>query len=195
MNKRIVVSLIGLAVIFFVVSLLIFLRSKDQSGEKIEEQAAGNNAEISEETSVARVRVFFLTEDSQLMRPVERELRLTGNKEQGYKQFVDLLFKGQPSYITPIPEGIELRSLYYVGSQKMVVLDFSEELLDRFPSGTESELEFIYFIVDNLCYNFKEIEKVKFLIAGNEFESISGHIDLEEPFYPDYKYIYAPDQQ
>jgi len=129
------------------------------------------------------------------MRPVERELRLTGNKEQGYKQFVDLLFKGQPSYITPIPEGIELRSLYYVGSQKMVVLDFSEELLDRFPSGTESELEFIYFIVDNLCYNFKEIEKVKFLIAGNEFESISGHIDLEEPFYPDYKYIYAPDQQ
>jgi hypothetical protein len=50
-------------------------------------------------------------------------------------------------------------------------------------------LEFIYFIVDNMCYNFKEIKKIKFLSGGNENKTLAGHIDLEKPFFPDYNRI------
>jgi spore germination protein GerM len=102
---------------------------------------------------------------------------------------VNLLIKGEENYISPIPEGIQLRSLYYIEDENLLVLDFNEELIVKFPAGTNTELEFIYFFVDNFCYNFKEIKKVMFLVAGNNIKSLSGHIDMEGPFYPNYGYI------
>jgi len=41
----------------------------------------------------------------------------------------------------------------------------------------------------NLTAPFKEIKKVKILVAGNEYKTLSGHLDLENPYFPDYKYF------
>jgi hypothetical protein len=72
---------------------------------------------------------------------------------------------------------------------ELLVLDFNDSLINDFPGGTTAELEFIYFIVDNICYNFKEIKKVKILSGGNENKTLAGHIDLEKPFFPDYNWL------
>jgi hypothetical protein len=128
------------------------------------------------------------------MRPVEYEIELPEKKEHAYWNFLELLLKGEENYITPVPEGVTLRSLYFIEGQHMLVVDFNDELIRRFPAGTTSELEFIYFVVDNMCYNFEEIKKVKFLFSGNEYRTISGHIDIENPFYPDYNYLYLRGQ-
>ena len=189
MNKKILYSLIGLALIFFVTSLFIFLKSgkdskkvpplplKDKSGQEI----AG--------PSLVKVKAFFFIEASRFMQPVEYEFQLSDIKEENYKKFIELLLKGKENYIAPVPEGASLRTLYLAERQQMLVVDFSEELIHQFPAGTSAELEFIYFIVDNICYNFKEIKKVKFLIAGNENQTLSGHIDIEQPFYPNFRYL------
>ena len=136
-----------------------------------------------------QVRAFFFTESSELMQPVSYELKLSGTREVKYRQFFDSLMKERAGYIVPVPEGVTLRSVYLIDAKNMMVVDFSDDLLNNFPSGTSSELEFIYFFVNNICYNFRDIKKVKFLISGNEYPSITGHLDVENPFFPDFTYL------
>lgn len=189
MNKKVIYSLIGLALIFFVTSLFIFLKSGKES-KKVQTAPRKNGAgEELQEASVMKVKAFFFVETSRFMRPVEHEIQLSAVRKENYKKFIELLLKGEENYITPIPEGVQLRTIYLIESQHMLVVDFTEELIHNFPAGTSSELEFIYFFVDNICYNFKEIKKVKFLIAGNEYRTLSGHIDIKHPFFPNFRYL------
>lgn len=190
MNKKIIYALIGLAVIFFVTSLFIFLKSSGEPKEQEIQPMRTETGEVIREPALVKVQAFFFTEGSWLMRPVEYELPLTNIKEKGYRIFMERLLKGETDYIVPVPEGVNLRSIYFIERQNMMVVDFSEELIHRFPGGTRAETEFIYFIVNNICYNFKEVKKVKFLVAGNEYQTLSGHIDIENPFFPDYRYMY-----
>jgi len=136
-----------------------------------------------------KVKLFFLSETSQYLQPVFREIEVPEIREELYKKFVSLLLAGDGSHITPVPGGVQLRSLHYLGAREMLLLDFNETLAAVFPGGTSAELEFIYFMVDNICYNFREIKKVKFLIGGNENKTLAGHIDLERPFFPDFSWL------
>ena len=189
MSKKIIYTLVVVALIFFITSLIIFLSYKADSGKDSEDIIDEKSEEIIKEQVFIRVKVFFLTERSRYMRPVKYEIERPEIKEELYKKLIDLMIRGEENYIAPIPEGLRLRSLFYVEKQKLVILDFSEELITKFPSGTAAELEFIYFVVNNICYNFKEIKKVKIMVSGNEYRTISGHIDLENPFYPNFRYI------
>jgi len=140
-------------------------------------------------TEFIKVKLFFLSEASPYLQPVFREIEVPVIREELYRKFVTLLLAGDGTHITPVPGGVQLRSLHYLGSQGMLLLDFSEPLSSAFPGGTTAELEFIYFMVDNVCYNFREIKKVKFLIGGNESKTLAGHIDLERPFFPDFAWL------
>lgn len=189
MSRKIVYYLVGLAFIFFIISLIIFFKSKSDLGREEGETFDDKSIEKIKELEYKKFKIFFLTKKSRYMRPVPYEIELSEIKEELYKKFVNLLLIGKIDYISPIPEGLRLRTLYYIKKKGLLILDFSEELINQFPGGSSAELEFIYFIVDNICYNFREIKKVKIMISGNEYRTISGHIDIESPFYPDYRYI------
>jgi len=133
-----------------------------------------------------KVKLFYYAESSSLLQPVYRELRVPDIREELYKKFIELLLSGGDGMIVPVPAGVQLRSVYYLQKTEMLVLDFNEHLISAFPGGTAAELEFIYFIVDNICFNFKEIKKVKLLSGGNEHRTLGGHIELEKAFFPDY---------
>lgn len=190
MNKKIIYSLIGLALVFFATSLFIFIKSGKETPSKrpapVKPVTSGEEEDLSDTT---RVKAFFFVEVSRFMRPLPYEFELTGLREERYRQFVNLLIKGEENYITPVPEGVMLRSLYVIEGKNIMVIDFTEDLVHKFPAGSNSELEFIYFFVNNICFNFKEIKKVKFLVSGNEYRTLSGHIDIENSFYPDFRYI------
>ncbi|MGE5343258.1 MAG: GerMN domain-containing protein [Candidatus Omnitrophota bacterium] len=189
MKKKLIYSLVILASIFFAISLVIFFKSSSHlRKDNLHSVRARSGSEI-KETVIINVKAFFFTDGPSLTRPVSAKLEVTPIKEVAYTKFLDFLFQGQEGCITPIPPEVKLRSLYYLEKQHMLILDFSEELIAQFPGGSDSELEFIYFIVDNMCYNFKEIQKVKFLVSGNEYPTLSGHIDLENPFYPNYAFL------
>jgi hypothetical protein len=150
------------------------------------------NREIDKGGGIAefiKVKLFFLSETSQYLQPVFREIEVPEIREELYKKFISLLLAGDSGHITPVPGGVQLRSLHYLGAREMLLLDFNEPLAAAFPGGTSAELEFIYFIVDNICYNFREIKKVKFLIGGNESKTLAGHLDLERPFFPDFAWL------
>ncbi len=194
MSKKIIYSLVGLALIFFIGSLLIFLKSSKEA--KTKDPGILTQDNVREEVQVqefVQFKIFFLTEESRWMRPVQYEIERPVVREKLYREFIRLLFAGKENYIVPVPEGVKLRTLFYMEKKEMLVLDFTEDLIANFPSGTSVELEFIYFIVDNICFNFKEVKMVKFLISGNEYRVLTGHIDMANPFYPDYRYIRQDD--
>lgn len=189
MNRKVIYILVAVAFVFFITSFIIFLKSRGDLGRKDldvgEKQVQGET----EESKILKLKLFYYTGGSLYMKPVAYEIQDTEFKNELYAKIIDVLIKGEKNTISPVPEGLLLRSLYYIKQKKMLVLDFNENLISAFPAGSSAELEFIYFIVDNLCFNFDEIKMVKFLIAGNEYKTISGHIDIENPFYPDYRYL------
>lgn len=129
------------------------------------------------------------------MQSVSRRLQVDDRQDRIYKTFLDLIIKGEPGAVLPLPAGTQIRSFYYLSEEKRLVLDFEEGLEKRILQGSSAELSFIYFFVNNLCFNFKEIESVQFLIGGNEHETLAGHIVFDEPFYPDYSYLSGGDEQ
>jgi hypothetical protein len=189
MNRKVIYILIAVAFIFFITSFIIFLKSKGDLGRKDFEVGEKQVQEETEEPKILKLKLFYYTGGSLYMKPVAYEIPDSEFRNELYAKIIDVLIKGEKNTISPVPEGLLLRSLYYINQKKMLVLDFNENLISAFPAGSSAELEFIYFIVDNLCFNFDEIKMVKFLIAGNEYKTISGHIDIENPFYPDYRYL------
>ncbi len=129
------------------------------------------------------------------MQGVSRRLQAENRQDLVFKAFLDLIISGEPGVVVPVPAGTQVRAYYYLADEKRMVIDFEEGLDERILKGSSSELSFIYFFVNNLCFNFKEIETVQFLIGGNEYETLAGHVVFDEPFYPDYSYLSSSHEQ
>ncbi len=186
-KTRMVLAISVAACIIILLLALVQLRKRSPGYEpELRNRAVERGTDIAE---FVKVKLFYFSETSDYMQPVYREIEVPGIREELYKRFISLLLAGDNGRITPVPGGVQLRSLYFLGGKEMLVLDFNEQLGTDFPGGTTAELEFIYFMVDNLCYNFREIKKVQFLIGGNESKSLAGHIDLEKPFYPNFEWL------
>lgn len=186
-KTRMVLAVSAAALIVILVLILLLRRGKAPDYEpELRNRAVDRGTDIAE---FIKVKLFYFSEASLYLEPVYREIEVPAIREELYKKFVSLLLAGESGRITPVPGGVQLRSLYFLSAKEMLVLDFNEQLSGEFPGGTTAELEFIYFMVDNLCYNFREIKKVKFLVGGNESRSLAGHIDLEKPFYPDFDWL------
>jgi spore germination protein GerM len=63
----------------------------------------------------------------------------------------------------------------------IITVDFNENLRDNFYGGSSSEALLIYSIVNTLTeLEGYEDHQVRFLINGQEFESIGGHMSAED---------------
>ncbi len=189
MNKKVIYTLISLAVIFFITSLIIYLSSSGTFKRAIEDKKGKTETVTDSEKDIEKVKIFFLTERSYLFTPRVYEIEKPEDRLELYKSFLSVMLEEAPKFIAPYPEETKLQSVFYIADKQMIVLDFNEELIIRFKGGSRGEIEFIYFFVNNLCYNFPEVKKVKILVAGNEYKTLSGHLDLETPFRPNYKYF------
>jgi len=189
MNKKIIYTLISLAVVFFITSLIIYLSSSGTFKRAIKDKKGESGIQTETTPEMKRVKIFFLTNKSYFFIPKEYELKKEPNRLVFLRNFLDLMINESSNFISTFPDQTKLQSVYYIDNKQTAVLDFNEELIINFPSGSRGEIEFIYFFVNNLCYNFKEIKKVKFLIDGNEYKTLSGHLDIENPYFPNYKYF------
>jgi len=178
------ILLISLGAFFFAVLLMVVCSRKKT--ERPEPETLTKTVADGTIAEFIKVKLFYHSESSALLQPVTREIKVPESKEELYKKFISLLLISNNGLIIPVPEGVQLRSIFYLRNKEMLVLDFNDNLINAFPGGTAAELEFVYFIVDNFCYNFPEIKKVKILCGGNENKTLAGHIDLEKPFFPDF---------
>ena len=178
---------ISMVIFFFSVFLVLVCSRKN--AERPEPETLGKIVADGSSAEFIKVKLFYYSDSSSFLQPVSRDIEVPEIRGGVYKKFIDLLLAGNSGLIVPVPDGVQLRSVFHLQKMEMLVLDFNDNLINVFPGGSAAEVEFIYFIVDNICYNFREIKKVKILGGGNENKTLAGHIDLEMPFFPDYNWL------
>jgi hypothetical protein len=77
--------------------------------------------------------------------------------------------------------GAEIRDLYCVDAG-LAVVDLNGAFADRHRSGVLVELLTMTSLVETLAANVTGISQVKFLVEGEERETLAGHADLSNPY-------------
>ena len=125
------------------------------------------------------VKVYFPDDSGMRLVEVEREI-LVNDATDKYTAAVDaLLDEPVEENLTRIfPKNASIRSVKVDGD--LAIVDFDGSLVKNFVGGSTGEEFLIGSIVDTLT-NFPEVKRVKFLVNGQEIETLSGHMDLSIP--------------
>ena len=125
------------------------------------------------------VKVYYPDDSGMKLVEVEREIVVDDSTDK-YTAAVELLREnpGEDNLTTIFPSNASIRSITVEGS--MAIVDFDGSILKGFVGGSTGEEFLIGSIVDTLT-NFPEITSVKFLVDGEEVETLSGHMDLSAP--------------
>jgi hypothetical protein len=77
----------------------------------------------------------------------------------------------------PLGKGADIKDIYFIGSDTMVI-DTNSQFADGHPSGILLEQLTMTSLIETLTANVPGIAKVKFLVEGQERETLAGHADL-----------------
>ena len=80
-----------------------------------------------------------------------------------------------------LPKDTKLRTLF-VDQDGTAYVDFAGSIKEIMKTGCYDEIIAVYSVVNSLVLNIPEIKRVKILIGGQESETLSGHLDLSQPF-------------
>ena len=113
-------------------------------------------------------------------RPVTWATSDTDRVRQVLLALVEGSRQGQPRVF---PQSTKVRAVF-LASDGTAYLDFSNEGLADSPRGIEAESLAVYSVVASLASNIPTVKRVKFLIEGQEVDTLNGHTDLSEVFVP-----------
>ena len=116
------------------------------------------------------------------LEPTTVELTLSAEPEQRAKQLITALIERPPSQAqrTLPPDAALLQ--FYLLPDGTAIADFSENLETETPSGILNEEMAVDSIVRTLGANLSNVRRVKFLIRGQDAETLAGHVDLSDFF-------------
>ena len=175
-----------------VLMLLVILGGITACGEKKEYQETSititpneppleNVAVLTDVTAKIPIVVYF-SNDLDYLVAQKREIP----KEEGLARVVmQELVKGPGSdsgLLPTLPPGTQLRDINIRNG--LCTVDFSRELRDNHPGGSNWELITIYSIVNTLT-QFAAVEEVQILVEGQIVETLAGHVDLSQPLVRD----------
>ena len=171
--KAVVVALIVVAI-----ALIFVLRDREPPAEIPE----GGVLEEEIGRGVQSVTLVFADRAASGMVEERREIAVPGDRAGRAKRILSELAAGPTqSGVRTLPYGTRVLSVFF-DEQGGVFVDFSRELVDNHPGGSTGELLTIRSVVQTLATNFPDIESVRFLVEGEEVETIAGHIDASVPF-------------
>lgn len=126
--------------------------------------------------------IYFADIDNRFLKAQKHKLLFNTNTRKYAHELIEMLLKGPSSnnFMSAIPKNTKLLSLYIYENQT-AVLDFSKEIRENHPGGSQAEILTIYSIVNTLTLNIEDIKSVKILINGKEADTLAGHIALRFP--------------
>ncbi|MDY0162243.1 GerMN domain-containing protein [Desulfobotulus sp.] len=149
------------------------------SGSDPEKQPAARRS-LPAEDDRERVYLYFIDASDQYLFTETRDMLLRGSPGEKTRSIFEALAAGPVGEgASPLPEDSQLLAVYMDGD--MVVLNLHPAIRDNHPGGSHAELYTIYALVNSLVINVPEIRKVKLLIAGQEQDTLAGHIDIRHP--------------
>jgi hypothetical protein len=117
--------------------------------------------------------------------PESRPITWAESDVDRIRQVVLALAEGShQGYGRVIPSSTTVRAVF-LANNGTVYVDFANDLLSDFEPGIQTETLVIYSIVDSIASNIPSVKRVRFLIQGQEVETLDGHADLTAAFSPD----------
>ena len=188
-NRKAVLSL-ALLVLLLVLVFTFFrtsVREQIRTSKGPDPSSAGTP--YAAQSPTKKVTLFFVRDDDGLLAPEEREIASDPSPAREAEEVIAELIKGPTgALIASLPPETKLGQLF-ITKDGTAYVDFSRDLVDRHPSGTDAEVSTVYAVVNSLTLNFKTIKRVFFLIDGEERETLDGHLSLHKPFVPDYSLV------
>jgi len=181
-----------LAVLAVVLAVLVVLFFRSGNREDIRTSAAAPAPQQKGSAGPAaagpprKVTLFFAREEDDRLVGEEREIPSDPSPVREGRDIIAELIKGPTGdRLATLPEGTKLGQLF-ITKDGTAYVDFSSDLADKHPSGTDAETSTVFSVVNTLAFNFKNIKKVFILIDGRERETLAGHLSLQRAILPDY---------
>ena len=133
--------------------------------------------------------LFFLSDADDLLHRETREIAAGPSAAEEAERALAELVKGSTGgFVSPLPAETRIRQVF-ITKEGIAYVDFGREIVDKFAYGSSSELAAVYAVVDTLASNFKGVKRVALLVEGAEKDTLGGHVDLTQPFFPDYSIV------
>ncbi len=112
-----------------------------------------------------------------------REVPASQTFEGSVKTVVGELIAGSTDSkkVNVMPEGADLRQVFWVEDTQTLFLDFNRAFKDNHPGGSAGEYFTIGSVLKTISANFPQVAKVQFLIEGGTIESLAGHYAIDKP--------------
>jgi hypothetical protein len=132
------------------------------------------------------VTLFFERDDDDALGGETRPILLSDSIIDQARQIVSELIAGphDKGLLPTIPEDTKVLGLYLDRSGTAYV-DLSDEFVNKHPGGSSEELATVFSIVDSLTYNLPEVRRVRFLVGGEERDTLASHLDLRRAYVKD----------
>ena len=112
----------------------------------------------------------------------ERTILQTEDSVLNARQIVNEIMKSRGEESPRIfSEEARVRQIYLLEDGTALV-DLAQETTQRLAGGVTSELCAIRSITRSLKENLAQIERVKFLVEGEERATLAGHVSIDRPF-------------
>lgn len=146
---------------------------------KSEKPAEPTHTNPREKVQSVEVKIYYPDEAGTKLVPVQKEIKFVDESEKYSAALSELMQKPKDKNLTTVfPSHTKIRSVTRKGD--MAIVDFDGSIVKGFVGGSTGE-EFLVNSVVNTLTEFSEIKQIKFLIDGEEIETLSGHMDLSEP--------------
>ncbi|MGO8816111.1 MAG: GerMN domain-containing protein [Terriglobia bacterium] len=129
--------------------------------------------------------LYFPALDEGRILPESRSITWAQADADRVRQIVLALAEGShQGYGHVISASTTVRAVF-LAADGTAYLDLSNDILGDFEPGIQSETLAIYSIVNSIAINIPSVKRVRFLIQGQEVETLDGHADLTAAFTPD----------
>ncbi|MGH9403905.1 MAG: GerMN domain-containing protein [Terriglobia bacterium] len=136
-------------------------------------------------TTQQTITLYFPNYDTAALVQETRPIALAASNEDRIRQIVLALIAGsQQNHVQALPPSTALRAVF-LSDDGDAYLDFSTDVTRDFPVGIESETLALRSVVDSLAANIPGVHRVKFLVQGQEVDTLDGHADLTGFYAPD----------
>ncbi len=134
-----------------------------------------------------KVVLFFTSNATDKLAREEREIVVAGKDLK--IAILEELIKGpqNPDLGSTVPPDVKVLGVK-VDEKGLARVDFSREILTSHWGGSMGEIMTVYSVVNTLAL-LPDVEQVRFLVEGEEVETLIGHLDISEPVEPDWDLV------
>ncbi|MGA2533615.1 MAG: GerMN domain-containing protein [Candidatus Aminicenantales bacterium] len=192
-NKKAWAPALVLGTLLVILAVLVIIFFTGGERERVRRLAGVNvpkpQPPVAKSEEMKTVTLFFLSDDDDLLHRETREIAAgPTTAEEAERALAELVKGSSKDLISPLPAETKVRQVF-VTKDGVAYVDFGREIMEKFSYGSSSELAAVFAVVDTLAFNFKTIKKVSILVEGVEKETLGGHIDLTQPFLPDFSIV------